>query len=745
MRTINYKSAFDFVMRLKDASAQEIPWPECDWDVIFWTSNNANPYRASCIGGVYVNCFREADGSIHFVFKSHRMGKGTLQWEPHFRFPNDIYPDGIQDQFRKAQLGIELVDGDGDEVTDIPEVEVYMPAVYLTAYDLAVRNGYTGTYEDYVTYTNRFPQVVETAETVNALLSDFADGKALIADALTRQGVDTASDESMQTMADKVLGLQLAVEGDPQYVEHDSRVGGYDLYNVMHNHKKAEYPYMYAVSFNAPTVTLSGADAYLCSDGYYTEQSGIHKMSPAQEHYVIYYFRNRSFTLTATAARFINEMCVYNGAPIVNFDRVDVRRLAVYGDEPFSTDNINAFRISGGNFADIAVESLESGYLQIDNISVLSLRMPNFKVLKGGTIFSYLQSIQSAMLPALESITGGTVVNNAASLAELSLPALETVSGGTIVNGAASLAELSLPALETVSGGTIVNGAASLAELSLPALTTVSGGYVANSCAALTELALPALTTVSGGTVAVSCHNIPNVNLPALKSIDGGITVDTCRKLVEVSMPVLTTLSGGRVVNSCQEITKLELPELTEILNGAQIAVGCKNISELTLPKLKIVGGVVMDGGEIIKVLSLPSVETVTSTIFYNVLFESIEINMPCVRQLNSPILSGVNKTVFKDAKYHFGAPQGGSIIIGGGFLPVHDLVSLITIMPGFRSSLDIRFCTGLSADVLRDIIVNLGDNTSYPTIQITFGTTNLAKLSEEDIALAVAKNYSLS
>ena len=210
-------------------------------------------------------------------------------------------------------------------------------------------------------------------------------------------------------------------------------------------------------------------------------------------------------------------------------------------------------------------------------------------------------------------------------------------------------------------------------------------------------------------------------------------------------MPVLTTLSGGRVVNSCQEITKLELPELTEILNGAQIAVGCKNISELTLPKLKIVGGVVMDGGEIIKVLSLPSVETVTSTIFYNVLFESIEINMPCVRQLNSPILSGVNKTVFKDAKYHFGAPQGGSIIIGGGFLPVHDLVSLITIMPGFRSSLDIRFCTGLSADVLRDIIVNLGDNTSYPTIQITFGTTNLAKLSEEDIALAVAKNYSLS
>ena len=434
MRKINYKSAFDFVMRLKDASGKEVPFPECDWDALFWTSSKPNAYRASCIGGVYVNCFREADGSIHFVFNGHRMGKGILKWEPHFRFPNGIYPDGIQDQFRKAQLGIELVDGDGDEVTDIPEVEVYMPAVYLTAYDLAVRNGYTGTYEEYVEYTNRFPQVVESAETVNALLSDFADGKALIADALTRQGVATASDESMQTMAEKVLGMQLAVQGDPQYVEHNSRVGGYDLYNVMHNHRKAEFPYMYAVSFNAPTVTLSGADAYLCSDGYYTEQSGSHKMPFAQEHYVIYYFRNKSFTLTATAARYINEMCVYNGAPIVNFSNVEVRRLAIYGDEPFSTDNESAFLIAGGYLAEVAIETLESGYVQIRAENSVSVRAPNLKNLRGGVLLNYAGRIQALSLPALESITGGTVVNSCNALAELSLPALVDVFSTSQLN-----------------------------------------------------------------------------------------------------------------------------------------------------------------------------------------------------------------------------------------------------------------------------------------------------------------------
>lgn len=126
MRKVNYKSDFDFVMRLKDASGKEVPFPECDWDAEFWTSSKTNAYRASCIGGVCVNCFREADGGIHFIFDSQRMGKGILKWEPHFRFPNGMYPDSFQDQFRKAQLGIELVDGVGDSpenYAEIPEQE----------------------------------------------------------------------------------------------------------------------------------------------------------------------------------------------------------------------------------------------------------------------------------------------------------------------------------------------------------------------------------------------------------------------------------------------------------------------------------------------------------------------------------------------------------------------------------------------------------------------------------------------
>ena len=47
--------------------------------------------------------------------------------------------------------------------------------------------------------------------------------------------------------------------------------------------------------------------------------------------------------------------------------------------------------------------------------------------------------------------------------------------------------------------------------------------------------------------------------------------------------------------------------------------------------------------------------------------------------------------------------------------------------------------------EALKQFIADLGDNTDGETKQIRIGTSQIAKLSEEDIALAVAKNYSLS
>lgn len=140
MTKINYKSDFDFILRLKDCAdpKKTVPFPDGNFDARFWTSNKANAYTASYRDGVYTNCFRTEDGGMHFVFDDHRMGKGTLHWEPHFELPNDIYPDNMQDLYRKAALDIELVDGDGDCPTTA-ELEAMLPYI----------KGEPFTYEDF--------------------------------------------------------------------------------------------------------------------------------------------------------------------------------------------------------------------------------------------------------------------------------------------------------------------------------------------------------------------------------------------------------------------------------------------------------------------------------------------------------------------------------------------------------------------------------------------------------------------
>lgn len=130
MKKINYKSDFDLIVRLKDCEGTEVPWPECDWDVTFWTSGMAS-YAASykSATGEYVNCFREADGSMHFVVDSHGLGIGVLKWQPHFALENPIYADGHQDIYAKKALGVELVVIGEDCPLEVATLSVGIPVM----------------------------------------------------------------------------------------------------------------------------------------------------------------------------------------------------------------------------------------------------------------------------------------------------------------------------------------------------------------------------------------------------------------------------------------------------------------------------------------------------------------------------------------------------------------------------------------------------------------------------------------
>ena len=106
----NYKSDFDFLLRLYDCRGLELGWPDYDWECRFWTTQKANAFVASCRGGECRNCFNDG-GVIHVVCDNHRLGAGVLEAEFTALLPDAMYGDGNERVVVPARTKIELVRG----------------------------------------------------------------------------------------------------------------------------------------------------------------------------------------------------------------------------------------------------------------------------------------------------------------------------------------------------------------------------------------------------------------------------------------------------------------------------------------------------------------------------------------------------------------------------------------------------------------------------------------------------------
>jgi len=576
------------------------------------------------------------------VFDNHRLTKGRLRCDLTAELPNAVYPDGSRREVLPQPVGIELVSDAGDcGCVGETEVELTLPAVYLTAYDLAVRNGYQGTLDEYVAYVNRFPSVVETSDAVMRLVSDFDTGKAAIADALTRQGAETAPDEPMAAMADKVLGLRLAVEGQPGIV--DQSLGGRlpytNLLNLLRNNRRAALPYCYAVRHALESVMLAGADAYLCSDGFFSEEGGEHVFTDFVDRWVIYYFRNADYLLTAPTPCL--EAVALNGRPQFSLAETKMASLRSYTEEEYGLEaGLTSMRSA-------LTEIVLSGVVRTDmiigtsgtrSLSLLGLQQVGSTLIRES-------DVRSLHLPSIKDL-GSKLAYGPNSLESVSLPALETLRrDGCIIEQCNNVKKMDVSKLSEI-GGRVAFQCAGLTELTLPSLTTISGGYVASSCAALTELTLPSLTTISGGSV----------------------------------VPSLTTCGYPY--------------------------------------------------GEFYMFGSMRGIKA------------DMHVHVPRLERMGCYVTNSNLDESDKDIHIHFGAPQGGVLNVRANYAASHVFVS---VEPGFRSRLDISRLTAMTAGMLREIISNLADNTDNATIPVIFGAANLAKLTEEDIAVATSKNYSLS
>lgn len=153
MRRINYKSDIPPLLLSLKVDEKQITVPECDFLVRFYIDGyEGRHYDCSHIGGVWSNCEPSEDGTkLVCYINNQRLGIGELCAEFHYMSPDRRYSDGSQKSvviIGSTELGVELVEDNGDAVTEAA-IDVTLPFIYRTAYEIARDHGYTGTAEDF--------------------------------------------------------------------------------------------------------------------------------------------------------------------------------------------------------------------------------------------------------------------------------------------------------------------------------------------------------------------------------------------------------------------------------------------------------------------------------------------------------------------------------------------------------------------------------------------------------------------
>lgn len=611
MRKINYKSDFGAILRLYDSQGKEVGFPDQDFKALFYTpGNKANAYTASCIGGECTNCYND-NGVIHVVFDNHRMGVGQLKVEFTMSVADARYPDGHKDTVSPYSLDLELVLGKSDDIDD-SEIEFIVPYAVIDAYDMAVSSGYTGTREEYITGLNALPDLAYIA-------SDVSSGKEAIASALTRAGAATESNESLTDMAAKIGTLPLGGSIVNTLIP--------DLPQLVAENRRADYPYVAAVSTTSSEFTLEGADAYMALGLDFTEEHGGTHTFPIDYNglsWVLFYFKSPEYAVPYNSVGVVYSVYCYGGHPAWAATESKGLFLEAFEDEGVSaaTDGKN---LSKGDWKVVASNMTE-------------------------------------------------------------------YSGGTLAYYCGSLTTLSLPMLADMHGGTLASACGSLATLSLPKLKKLLHGFIAVNIG-LTELTLPELELYDG----------TGGKAPHLREI--------C------------------IADSCGNLKTLRLPKLREVKLGGCLCLSCKSISDIYMPMVEALESVPGNTGD-------------WESLLWRCGTSGVTLHLDSCKRLNL---------------YDYWNTKSITLIFGSAIEYIrggYGNCTSLTITIGQGAVCEIRLAENTQSTSLKNKITEeslhqwveaLGDNSNGDTKQIQIGAENIAKLSEEEIAILVAKNYSLS
>ncbi len=189
------------------------------------------------------------------------------------------------------------------------------------------------------------------------------------------------------------------------------------------------------------------------------------------------------------------------------------------------------------------------------------------------------------------------------------------------------------------------------------------------------------------------------------------------RSVTNIDIPEGTPAIGSQVFNQCRNLTSVTIPNsVTNI--GSYAFTNCNSLANLTIPT---------------------GVTRILTNVFYGCSsLTSIEIP-------NGVVSIGTNAFTNCSSLISLTIPASVTSIEGNSFADCSSL-SNVTLGNGFNANgLNLSASTLYSIDTIVAVLDALADRTSQVAYTLIFGSTNLAKLSNEQIAIATEKNWTLA
>ncbi len=189
-------------------------------------------------------------------------------------------------------------------------------------------------------------------------------------------------------------------------------------------------------------------------------------------------------------------------------------------------------------------------------------------------------------------------------------------------------------------------------------------------------------------------RSLTSIIIPDGVTSIGNYAFSNCANLANITIPESVTSIGSYAFSNCANLANISIPESVTSI-GSNTFFSCTNLASITIPEsVTSIGTYIFRNCANLTSVTIPnSVTSIGNYLFYN-----------CYRLTN--------------------------ITLGNGFN---------------LSGLDLSASTQYTAETIVSCLEALADRTGQTAYRIVWGNSNLAKLTDEQKAIAINKNWTLA